>query len=345
MVRSLRVDDSTLTPGQVFSLSATVANEGTGRSADTTLRYYYWRGSAREWTVIGFDSVSSLVPSASADELIRLRGPATAGRHFYTACVEAVAGETNRRNCARSSVRVTVSDGGVGAPDLVVRNARVSDRNPALGQRFRLSADVHNVGTGESEPTRLQYWRRSRGGAWEKVGDDDYVPALATGRHVAHSTLLTAQLGTHEYTACVVRVRGEPSGSNCFRPYVTVTARVAPLGCTNDLEILAGVLTLHGIWNGSCEDVRDRRWYSRYFTFRVGGDRSTWVTMDLTASMRTHLQLYWGGGTGGGWIANATSFGTTTRLRRWLAPGTYTIEARPFLQGATGRFTLTVEVE
>ena len=40
VVESTSVSDSTLTPGQSFTLRATVRNQGTGQSAATTLRYY-----------------------------------------------------------------------------------------------------------------------------------------------------------------------------------------------------------------------------------------------------------------------------------------------------------------
>ena len=249
VVRALRVSDSTLTTGEVFTLTATVANEGTRTSAATRLRYYHWRSSTREWVVVGHDDVSSLSPSASAAELVRLRAPSTAGTYYYNACVQAVAGETNRRNCARSFARVTVSARDRGAPDLVVRNARVSHGRRAAGESFRLSADVHNVGTGGSESTRLQYWHRPPGGDWERVGDNDYVPALGPGRHVALSTPLTASLpeGQHEYTACVVRVRGEPEGSNCSRPFLSVTVggSDAEYQVTINQVRFEGVTTVH----------------------------------------------------------------------------------------------------
>ena len=40
IVESPSISDNTLTPGQSFTLRATVRNRGTARSAATTLRYY-----------------------------------------------------------------------------------------------------------------------------------------------------------------------------------------------------------------------------------------------------------------------------------------------------------------
>ena len=230
VVRSLRVNDSTLTPGQVFSLSATIANEGTGTSAATTLRYYYWRSSTREWTVIGYDSVNSLSASASAGELIRLRAPSTAGRHYYTACVQAVTGETNRSNCARRSVTVTVSVGGGAAPDLVVQSARVSDSTLTTGQVFSLYATVRNIGTGTAAATTLYYYRwQASSREWVRVGSDsvDRLPASASSAELVRLRA-PSTTGTHYYTACVDSVAGEANRSNCSSSSIRVTVSPEP---------------------------------------------------------------------------------------------------------------------
>ena len=251
VVRSLRVDDRTLTPGQVFSLSATIANEGTGRSAATTLRYYYWRASAREWTVIGFDSVTSLAPSASAGELIRLRASSTTGTHYYTGCVQAVTGETNRRNCARSSVRVTVSEDAGEAPDLVVQNLGVSARSVVAGQDFTFTATVRNVGSGTAEATTLRLYSRAESGSWTRIGNTD-VRSLAAGASTPVSTTLRAPTnpGTYSYTACVASVTGETNTRNCGSSVrVTVTAGPAG-GAGADLVVVSPRIREHGLMPG-----------------------------------------------------------------------------------------------
>ena len=56
------VSDSTLTPGQSFTIYATVENQGNGSSSSTTLRYYRSTNSIISTgdTLLGTDAVSAL---------------------------------------------------------------------------------------------------------------------------------------------------------------------------------------------------------------------------------------------------------------------------------------------
>ena len=106
-----------------------------------------------------------------------------------------------------------------------MRAVSVSDSTPTVGQQFRVHARVANVGTAPSPSTRLWVYKRPAGGAWNFVGGSDSVGPISPNRYRSFSRLVTAPAtaGTYEYSACVERVEGEPSASNCFRPYVTVT--------------------------------------------------------------------------------------------------------------------------
>ena len=75
IVESPSVSDNTLTPGQSFTLRATVRNRGTARSAATTLRYYRSSNStiSTSDTEVGTDSVSGLSASGTGPESINLR--------------------------------------------------------------------------------------------------------------------------------------------------------------------------------------------------------------------------------------------------------------------------------
>ena len=116
IVESPSVSESTLTPGQSFTLYATVRNRGTGRSASTTLRYYQSSDAtiSTSDTEVGTDSVSGLSASGTGSEAIHLTAPSRAGTYYYGACVEAVSGESNTDNNCLTGVRVTVSSGGGG---------------------------------------------------------------------------------------------------------------------------------------------------------------------------------------------------------------------------------------
>ena len=118
IVESPSVGDSTLTPGQSFSLRATVRNAGTGSSAVTTARYYRSSDatiSTRD-TPVGSDRVNSLSASGRRAIAIRLTAPRRADTYYYGACVVRVRGESDTDNNCSDGVRVSVQSGSGATP-------------------------------------------------------------------------------------------------------------------------------------------------------------------------------------------------------------------------------------
>ena len=112
IVESVSVSDSTLTPGQSFTLRATVRNQGTAGAEATTLRWYRSTNatiSTRD-TEVGTDPVGALGSSRTSAESISLTAPSSEGTYYYGACVESVSGESNTGNNCSSVVTVTVTD-------------------------------------------------------------------------------------------------------------------------------------------------------------------------------------------------------------------------------------------
>ncbi|MDE2887995.1 MAG: fibronectin type III domain-containing protein [Gemmatimonadota bacterium] len=118
VVGSPAVSESNPKAGSYFRLSATVRNQGGGRSSSTTLRYYLSTDETISIsdTEVGTDYVSRLDASASSDESVRLRAPSTEGRHYYGACVESVIGESDTGNNCSSAAAVTVTAGTTTTP-------------------------------------------------------------------------------------------------------------------------------------------------------------------------------------------------------------------------------------
>ena len=116
-------------PGDSFTLSATVNNQGDSEAASTMLRYYRSDDStiSTSDTQVGTDSVSSLGPNDSSRESIDLTAPSDAGTSYYGACADPVAGESSTQNNCSSSV-------GVGVPD---RAALVAFYNATGGANWR----------------------------------------------------------------------------------------------------------------------------------------------------------------------------------------------------------------
>ena len=110
VVEQPTVSKSTLTPGENFTLSATVKNEGAGGAPATTLRYYRSTDAtiSTSDTEIGTDSVSPLGANGNSNESIALTAPAEAGTYYYGACVDSVTDENNANNNCSAGVSITV---------------------------------------------------------------------------------------------------------------------------------------------------------------------------------------------------------------------------------------------
>ena len=247
------VRDSTLTPGQTFTLSATVRNSGTGQSAATTLRYYRSSDATISTgdTAVGTDSVSELAASGTSADSISLKTPLSSGRYYYGACVESVSGESNTNNNCSDGVRVTVSrsnSGGSNNPDLIVELPSVRDSTLTPGQTFTLSATVRNSGTGQSAATTLRYYRSSD--ATISTGDTavgtDAVSGLSASNTSAESISLRApsSAGTYYYGACVASVSSESNTDNNCSAGVRVTVSSGGVGgiCGRTPQVRAAIL-------------------------------------------------------------------------------------------------------
>ena len=224
IVESPSVSSNTLGPEESFTLSATVRNQGGGRSSSTTLRYYLSTDEtiATSDTEVGTDYVSRLAASESSEESARLSAPSSEGTYYYGACVEAASGESDTGNNCSEAVAVTVI-----GPDLIVESPSVSDSSPDAGAYFTLSATVRNQGGSRSDFTTLRYYLSTD----EAISTSDtevttdFVSSLDPSESSDESARVRAPSrgGTYYYGACVESVTGESdTGNNCSTA-VTVT--------------------------------------------------------------------------------------------------------------------------
>ena len=128
VVQSASASNVSPGPGDSFTFSATVRNQGAGQAAATTLRYYRSTDATISTgdTEVGTDAVSALAAAGISDESIGLTAPSTAGTYYYGACVDPVTGESDTGNNCSSAVLVTVSESQIGTEtfDMGVRNPR-----------------------------------------------------------------------------------------------------------------------------------------------------------------------------------------------------------------------------
>ena len=236
VVESPEVSSSTVVPEGSFTLSATVRNQGAGRSDSTTLRYYRSPDStiSTSDTEVGTDFVSRLTGGASGLESIRLAAPNSPGTYHYGACVESVSGENDTGNNCSAGVPLVVESGGGAVPDLVVESPEVSSNTVVPEASFTLSATVRNQGAGRSDSTTLRYYRSADSTistSDTEVGTD-FVSRLTGGASGLESIRLTVpnSPGTYYYGACVEPVSEESdTGNNCSAAVpLTVEAVAGP---------------------------------------------------------------------------------------------------------------------
>ena len=172
VVQSPTVSPSSPAGGQFFILRATVRNQGVGRSAATTLRYYRSSDAtiSTSDTAVGTDPVSALATSGTSAELIGLRAPSSAGTYYYGACVDAVSGEPEIANNCSSAVTVTVGGGGgntfgVGQAVTGIPTSGFwfpSVTNTGAGASYRFQGGVVTLGWRTNNPAagiEYQGWR------------------------------------------------------------------------------------------------------------------------------------------------------------------------------------------
>ena len=234
---TLTVSENVLLPGQDFNLSVTVYNKGEDKSSGSSLYFYQSSDSNIDAsdTPVGTNAMPSLSGGGESEQTITLTAPNENGTYYYGACVDAVAGESDRSDNCSSSIEVVVA-----SPDLeVLMPLATTTLTP--GENFTLSIVVTNSGQGNAGGSTLTYYRSSD----SSIADDDSsrgtddVPALAGGEASEQNIPLTAPTteGFYYYGGCVSVVDGESDASNncsvglrieVVMPDLSVSARANP---------------------------------------------------------------------------------------------------------------------
>ena len=210
--------------GGSFTVSATVSNLGDQASPSTTLQFYssYNATVSMADTREGTATVPALGAAGTSSHAVSVTAPSIPGTWYYGACVNGVAGESDKWNNCSVTVAVTV----LRKADLVVGSPTVNNSSPVAGTSFTVSATVRNTGRGASESTTLRYYRSTDATITTsdtQVGTDA-VPALGAAGNSSQSLSMTASIpGTWYYGACVDAVAGESDTNNNCSSSVEVT--------------------------------------------------------------------------------------------------------------------------
>ena len=211
---------STLAPGEVFTLDATVTNNGVGTSATTTLRLY--ESTDRRFRTdnqVDRVSVSALASNISRSESFRLVAPSEAGTYYYRVHVDEVANEAVTYNNWSDYIAVFVE-----AP-LVMESLRPSKFALSAGERFTLTATVKNEGNTASTRTAVEFYRSddNRITSRDTSLGTETVSTIAAGRtrQVSHTLTAPNTAGDYYYGACV---GDETDNDACAVIKITVVA-------------------------------------------------------------------------------------------------------------------------
>ena len=261
-VASPSVSDSGPAAETMFTLSATVRNEGDEASDTTTMRFYRSTDEiiTTSDTEVDTSAVAGLAASGSSSLSVDVSAPSTPGTYYYGACVDAVAGESDTADNCSPSVQIKVPQ-----PDLVVAAPSVSNSAPAVGATFTLSATVSNDGDEASAVTTLRYYRSTD--ATITTSDTLVATEVVTGLDTSGSSSQAGRLfvasdsgtyyyhgevevtapstaGTYYYGACVDAVTDESeTTNNCSSSVrVRVLSSEPPTQGTPDLEAYAIVV-------------------------------------------------------------------------------------------------------
>ena len=229
------VDNSTVGPGESFTLTAIVRNQGSGLSGAATLRYYRSTDATIDATTdteVGTaDPIGPLSGSNTANntssQTVTLTAPATPGTYYYGAHVSGSTTEINIQNNHSAAVTITVS----APPDLVAEIFEFRPDTVAPGARLTLDATVTNDGEGQSPRTTLRFYestdRRFRS---EDEIDRVNVAELASNRSTGESVRLIAPEtpGTYYYRVHVDEVANEEDTLNNTSGYIVLFVE-APL--------------------------------------------------------------------------------------------------------------------
>ena len=223
-----QISKATLRPGESFTLSATVRNQGDTAAQATTLRFYRSTDTTITTSDVAISTavVSSLAPSDTREASLTLTAPTAVGTYYYGACVDAVTNEgVTNNNCSTAATLIVFT-----TPDLVVVAPQVSKVTLRPGESFTLSATVRNQGDAALEATTLRFYRSTDTTittADVEVGTAIVSSLVSSDTHKASLTLTApASAGTYYYGACVDAVINEDVTNNNCSAAVTITVSV-----------------------------------------------------------------------------------------------------------------------
>ena len=234
-VDAVRVNRTTLHPGDTFRLETVIRNHGKAAAAPATLSYYVSSEDtiSRADTEIQTETVPRIAAGGTLERSVHLTAPDTPGTYYYGVCVNSVAAEANTTHNCSSATAITVK----GADVMIFDAPQLSKNNLKSGETFQVKTRVWNRGRIPSPQTTLRYYLSTDENLSlddTEVASDAVPPLSGRGAHPSRrradlSKTLTAPetSGTYAYIVCVDATPGDTDTiNNCSQPIpITVEAQ------------------------------------------------------------------------------------------------------------------------
>ena len=230
-VETVRVNRTTLHPGDTFRLETLIRNHGKAAATPATLSYYVSSDDtiSTEDTEIKTETVPQIAAGGTLERSVHLTAPDTPGTYYYGVCVNSVADEADTTNNCSSATAITVK----GADLMIFDAPQLSKNNLKSGETLSVNTRVWNRGRIPSPQTTLRYYLSED----ETLSLDDTevasqaVPPLSgrsahpSRRRADLSQTLTAPetSGTYAYIVCVDATPGDTDTVNNCSQAITIT--------------------------------------------------------------------------------------------------------------------------
>ena len=237
-VDTVRVNRTTLHPGDTFRLETVIRNHGKAAATPTSLSYYVSSDDtiSRADTEIQTETLPPIAAGGTLERSVHLTAPDTPGTYYYGVCVNSVAAEADTTHNCSSATAITVK----GADLMIFDAPQLSKNTLKSGETLSVETRVWNRGRIPSPQTTLRYYLSEDETLSlddTEVASDAVPPLSGRGAHASRrradlSKTLTAPetSGTHYYIVCVDATPGDTDTiNNCSQPIPITVEAQAPI--------------------------------------------------------------------------------------------------------------------
>jgi subtilase family serine protease len=199
VVTSLTDPPATAIPGDAFSVTAIVTNQGGDSAISTSTKFLLVKvNTGTRKNLKGLQVVGALAPGASdgPTTTVVVYSDTVPGSYYLRACADGLSqvGEASEaNNCTTTTATITVLD----VPDLVVSSISDPPAKATVGQSVAITDTVQNIGAVSAVATTTKYYLVSTSnGLRIDLKGTQSVPALGSSEAFTEQETLTIRLET-----------------------------------------------------------------------------------------------------------------------------------------------------